>query len=83
MRDLTTLQIFILYNTSRFSSIHYKEVKLYEEGDSSSCGHLSWWPRGSGTSERYILLISDKPSAGGASANEAPAYLHSNETEVM
>ena len=30
MRDLTTLQILILYNTSRFSSIHYKEVKLYE-----------------------------------------------------
>lgn len=40
MRDFTTLQILILYNTSRFSSIPYKEVKLYEEGDSSSCGHL-------------------------------------------
>ena len=40
MRDLTTLQILILYNTFRFSSIHYEEVKLYEEGDSSSCGHL-------------------------------------------
>lgn len=40
MRDLTTLQILILYNTSRFSSIPYKEVKLYEEGDSSSRGHL-------------------------------------------
>ena len=31
MRDFTTLQILILYNTSRFSSIPYKEVNYMKK----------------------------------------------------